>query len=255
MNVLKPLVGVVFGAAVRSTFAAVLVGVPTVVVCVWVGWQGGATAALIAGLGATAICLGFGATLVLKRAILAGVAHGLERLQLGTKSAGLLFERLLDVHEEEQHGERGVALAKRAERLPLVEAEARCQKAVSGLIKAQAQGGGISGACRRMLERRSLETVASLTLAKFRTEDQERGGVDLIAVRDALAEKADELALDMVRSTMFRISAMFALLAVVAALLFSFIVADAGKRWTAEAEAPEPAAQAGEPQKAPVTQP
>jgi hypothetical protein len=149
----------------------------------------GVLAALVALLG----CLAVGVVLGAKRAPVMALVHGLRKHRLGALSVRLIFERLLGVHAEQAFGERGGVVARAVERLPLAQAEKRLDEAVTELLDAPAQGGGLAGRIRRRLQNILLRAVRKYTLARFREEDAQHGGIDLVRVQAEMGERIDGL--------------------------------------------------------------
>jgi hypothetical protein len=142
-----------------------------------------------------ALVLGTGVGVVLsgKRAVGAALAEGVRRLALGNKVLGLLFVHLLRVEASQALGERGVAVARATERLPLAQAQARLEGTMRDLLSAAPAGGGVKGWLARKVQEKALGEIEAITLARFREQGAQEGGVDLIKVRDELAAKIDGL--------------------------------------------------------------
>ena len=130
----------------------------------------------------------------MKRAVTAALAAGLNKLGLGRRAMGMIFSRMLNVSEEEAMGERGAAVARKMERLPLADAEGRLRAAVEGLLGERAQQRGFRAWLARKIQAAALRRVEAITLVQFRKEEAAHGGVDLILVRDELGGKIDGLA-------------------------------------------------------------
>ena len=127
-----------------------------------------------------------------KRGLVMALVHGLRTYRLGGAVVGLLFKRLLGVSAEAPAGERGNRLARAAGRVPLAQAEARLSGAVSTILAAPAEGGGLWGWWRRRLQTRLVAAVGKYTLARFREEGAGGGGVDLVKVQADLAARVDD---------------------------------------------------------------
>jgi len=130
-----------------------------------------------------------------KRALTVAVAHALGKLHLGRSLVRLVFERMLNVGEGGEVGERGGRMTRGLERLPLAKADdllTRAVRAVSGEI---GQGGWL----RRKVQGRSLEAVRKYTLARFRDEGASHGGIDLLKVKDELEQTIDSALMQKVR--------------------------------------------------------
>ena len=162
-------------------------------------------AVLVLGLGAV-----LGGVLAVKRAILTALRHGVARLQLGQRTLGALFARMLGVHGAAAHeaaGSRGGVVAQTVERLPLARAEALLKDAVAGLYK---EGGG-TGFFRSRLHRMLVDRVEALTLAHLRAEGASGGGVDLVKVRGELSGRIDELLLGVFDKLLLKFTALICL--------------------------------------------
>jgi hypothetical protein len=127
-----------------------------------------------------------------KRALVTALVRGLRRYRLGGTVVGLLFHRLLGASAEATAGGAGAWLARAAERVPLAQAEARLSGAVSAVLAAPAEGGGLLGWGRRRLQTRLVGAVGKYTLARFREAGAKEGGVDLVKVQAELAAKVDD---------------------------------------------------------------
>jgi hypothetical protein len=105
------------------------------------------------------------------------------------------------VTDGEKVGERGTWAARQVECLPLAQAEQRLTEATRALIRAEPNGGGPAGWLRRWLERKLLAHVKRLTLASFREEGAQEGGVDLLKVQARLEATIDEQVIARLRGT------------------------------------------------------
>jgi hypothetical protein len=149
--------------------------------------------ALIAVVVTLAESLTAGIVLGSKRAFIVALAYGLGLLRLGAFAVRMLFDRLLGVSADQQFGERGGWTARRLERIPLAQVERRLNQVVRDLVNAPDTGAGISGWIRGRIERTLLRLVARYTLARFRAEDVERGGIDLVKMQADLEAQIDDL--------------------------------------------------------------
>jgi len=216
---LLELVGPVIGPVIKralSAFVQTTVGMVTLglgaLVAAWLlvdpepWWERPLGAAL-----SLAVFAGLGVFLAMKRAIGTALVHALGELGLGRRLVGGLFRQILGVTEEGTHGDRGVAVARVAERVPLAQAEQRLRSAVERLLAAPSEGGGLGGWLRRKVEGALVDRVELLTLARFREASAAEGGVDLVRVRDELVQQADALAADQVRGALSRITVLVVL--------------------------------------------
>jgi hypothetical protein len=126
-----------------------------------------------------------------KRAVVMALVHGLRSLRLGRSAVRLIFDRLLGADPAAQGGEPG-ALVRVAERIPLAQAERRLTDAVHGLLDTPPAEGGQASWWRRRLHSRLLDLVRKYTLARFRQEGAESGGIDLVKVRVEVEETIDD---------------------------------------------------------------
>jgi hypothetical protein len=190
LDLFGPVIGAALKALLKTVFGMVLLGAVVTGATVWMAAEGSWVRALIAAvlsLIALAICTG---VLAVKNAVMRGLLHGLEKLQLGNRVLKLLFNQL-GVTENSTQGERAGAIGRTVERLPLREAEARLSGAVKGLLDARAGKTGLRAWMARKLMETTLTRIESITLARFRSEEAKAGGVDLLVVRDELAATID----------------------------------------------------------------
>jgi hypothetical protein len=153
---------------------------------------------LIAALVALIECVVVGIMLGAKRAVIVAVLHGLRKYHLGGAAVRLIFGRLLGVSAEGTHGERGGWATRTAERLPLAQAEQRLGNAIHYLVRAPTDS-GLTGWLRRRVQIRLTDTVGKLTLARFREEHAQHGGVDLAKVQTDLGDRIDSLLIGKLR--------------------------------------------------------
>lgn len=163
-----------------------------------------------------------------KRAIIMTLAHGLAKLRLGRAAVQLVFNKLLNVSEEEEVGERGGQLAQIVERLPLAQAEKKLTDAVQAIVAAPPDG---SGWFRRKVQNVLLNRVHKYTLVRFREEGAAHGGVDVLKVRKELEDRVDDILVDKLRSglNLWTIGIIIGLPLVVGAetaLVYFFIIAN-----------------------------
>ncbi len=143
-------------------------------------------AALALGESVTAGCV-----LGAKRAVMSAVAHGLGTLRLGRSFVRLIFERMAGGAEGEASGR----IARGLERLPFAQAEALLSRAVRNVMGDAEQGGWL----RRRIRTHLLEHVRKFTLARFREEGAQQGGIDLLKVKEELELTADDALVQKVR--------------------------------------------------------
>ncbi|HZZ82490.1 MAG TPA: hypothetical protein VFE62_28585 [Gemmataceae bacterium] len=121
-----------------------------------------------------------------KRAIALAAAHGLGALRIGRSLVRLVFERMLGIVDSQTKGERGGRIAQTLERIPLAKVESILNGAVVSLT-GDAEGSWL----RRKIQAYLLEAVRKYTLARFREEDAQHGGIDLLKVKHELEESVD----------------------------------------------------------------
>jgi hypothetical protein len=131
----------------------------------------------------------------LKRALALTLAHGLGTLRLGGALVRLIFERMFGLTDGEEHGERGGAMARRLERLPLAQAEKQLNTAVRKLTGDTEQSGWLA----RKIQTRLLDAVRKYTLARFREQDAQHGGIDLLRTKEELEQTIDVSVVEKVR--------------------------------------------------------
>jgi len=185
------------GTFVRTTVGMAFLAILLVGLSYSIAAQGDPRRGFIAVLATLLLCAMGGALLAMKRAVATGVIHAIEAMGVGAKGIEVLFESLLQLQAEDKHADRGAALAKAAENLPLVEAEARLKSAVSHIVTAPDAGGGSAGWVKRKMVGAIFEKIEQITLDEFRREDQTGSGVDLVLVQNRLGNKVDHLLMDM----------------------------------------------------------
>ncbi|MCK6544448.1 hypothetical protein L6R52_01130 [Myxococcota bacterium] len=222
---LTPLIGPLVKRAAKSFFVStagmIAAGVVTAAIAAGIASPVAAWHGAIAALATVALFGGLGAYLALQRAVGGAILAALEELGLGKKLLDKLFGQLLQVRDTEQHAERGISVARVAERLPLKTAESLLTTAVDRFVAAEEGARGPGAWLRRRISTGLMKKIEALTLGRFRDADAREGGVDLVKVRDELAEKVDEAAADQVRGMLLRVT----LLAVGAATGGSLVVA------------------------------
>ena len=169
-------------------------------------------------------CVIFGVLLIVKRALLSGLRYGVDELDLGARTVGALFARLVAVSDAETAqqaaGARGNQLARASERVPLDKIEQRLRRAADLLRSERAGAGGyLLGVLHRLL----IDRVEAITLHELRAEGQQGGGVDVVKARDKIADLVEERLLSMIDGILLRYTALMALgmtaVSVVAGLL------------------------------------
>jgi hypothetical protein len=217
VEALMPLLGPAFSAFLRTTFGMTFMGLGVAVLSFYLAAQGSTLRGVIALLLALATCVGLGLLLAGKRAVMRALLQGVKKLGLGKRTLGLLFERLLGVAEGSAKGERGGAVARTVERLPLAEAETQLREVARGLVRADERTPGLRARLARALQARLLEKIEQATLAGFREENEKTGGVNLLKVRDELAGKVDGMLAERLEGAASRVT----VIVVAASLLVS----------------------------------
>lgn len=169
-------------------------------------------------------CLLFGTLIIVKRAIFSGLRYGVDELDLGARTVGALFARLVAVRDAETEkqaaGERGNQLARTTERVPLARLEEQLKKAAELL---RSERGGASGYLLGALHRLLVDRVEAITLSELRAEGEQGGGVDVVKARDKIADLVEEKLLGILDGVMLKYTALMALgmvaVSVVAGLL------------------------------------
>jgi hypothetical protein len=144
-----------------------------------------------------AVILGF--VIGAKRAMVMIATHALGTLRLGQMLVRLVFERMLRVGRDAEEGGRGERIAQGLGRLPL----ARAEEALNGAVRSVTGEAQQAGWLRRKLQSRLLEAVRKYTLARFRTEESQHGGIDLPKVKDELERTIDDALVRKVRGSLW----------------------------------------------------
>ncbi|WP_437310442.1 hypothetical protein [Sorangium sp. So ce388] len=168
--------------------------------------DGSALRGALAAVVALALCAVIGFTLSWKRALGTGILEVVRARRVGGMLVAAVFERLLGVSELAEAGARGGRVAQAVERVPLNDAVKRLRLAVIHRVQAAPRGGGLRGLLRRKIEARLLGTIETLTLARFRDEANQKGGIDLLKVRDELAQGVDGLVTDQIEGTLLKMT-------------------------------------------------
>lgn len=206
-DLLTPILGPALRAFLRTTAGMLLLGLVLAGASFYWAAQGSVLRGALACALAFGLCAAIGFVLAGKRAVGRGLLHGVQRLGLGQRLLGTIFDRL-----------PGSKAARSVETLPLAQAEARLAEAVHGLLAAQEQGGGLGGWLRRKLQARMLLGVQQLTLARFRQAGSEATGIDLVKVRGELAGSVDRLLGDKIHSAVQSATVLLVVLAVLLSL-------------------------------------
>ena len=209
LDILGPLTKEAVGVALRTTAGVLLLSVAVSGGCFSIAFDGSWGRGLLGAAVGLGCCAVIGGVLVGKRALLSALIVGVGKLGLGKKATHLLFDCAFDISEHEPLGERGIAIAQQAERMPLAAAEDLLKRACSRLVGPD--GGGYFS---RTLRARLLSLVKAVTLSRFRTDASTYGGVNLVLVRDELTVSIDELLCRQLEELMSRVTLWLVLAAV-----------------------------------------
>lgn len=219
VGALAELIGPLIGAFLRTTVGMfTLSGIMAFVAYRIAADSGSPWKSLLAIVLVLALGAVLGTVLAIKRAVLTALRHGVAKLKLGQRTLGALFAKILGLSgaaAEAQAGTRGGAIAQTVERLPLLRAEELLINAVSGLKKE----GGVSGFFLSRLHQAIIDRVAAITLARFRAEGAQAGGVDLIKVRDELSVGIEDLLCGIFDKAMLKLTALIAIALCLGAIL------------------------------------
>lgn len=203
-ELIAPLIRAAVGAFFRTAGGMLLLGLGAAGLSAWIA-GGGSPVRTLFGVAVTLVIFAvLGGVLVVKRAVGKALLRGLRQFGVGRRVSELLFEQMLDVSAEETHGERGVALARLAEQVPLAQAEERLSRAVQALTASRP--GKKQRWLVQLIERRMIATVERYTLARFRDEACQSGGVDLVKVQQELRQWIDARLADTVQGKLQTLS-------------------------------------------------
>jgi hypothetical protein len=179
------------GAAFRSfvaTFAVVLLlGIILASISfAYVNRHSTGYALFAAGL-AIAEAVAAGMYLAGQRAVLSAAVCGLETYRLGGSIVRMIFDRIA--------GSEG-AVASGLNRLPLSQAEGLLHRALESVMGDREAGSGL----QRKLHGRVVSLLGKYTLARFRTEGTEHGGIDVPKLREELERNVDAVLANKIRS-------------------------------------------------------
>ena len=222
LDILGPLAKEAVGVALRTTAGVVLLSVAVSGGCFLIAFDGSWWRGLLGAAVGLGCCAVIGAILVAKRSVMSALIVGVGKLGLGNKAMGLLFDNVLAISEHEPQGERGIAAAESAERMPLAAAEDLLQRACARLVGTD--GGGYFS---RALRARLITLVKTVTLAKFRDDASTYGGVNLVLLRDELTVSIDELLSRQLEELLSRVTIWLVLSAVGASAFVAMVL-----RWS-----------------------
>lgn len=215
-SILLPLLRTGVSGFIRAVALGALITVIAMVVAGAIGSRNGEWLASVVSAAIAGVC-GVSATLVIAShlAVFSVARAALDKAQLGSLFFSVVFERLLSV------GSVGKALETR---IPLAQAQARLSRVVSTLTREDRGPSGVRGWLFGRVRTFLLKRVEQLTLARFRTEEQSKGAVDLIRVRDELAGTLDGLLTDQVDALSTRAVVMFGGVATLIASLSTYAI-------------------------------
>lgn len=211
-----PVVGKAVRAFVVTVVGMLLLGTTLAVACGVIVADDGIAFIVAAALVCVVDFALLGAMLGMKRAVGSSLAAAFSNLQLGSRIARVVFARVLEVEAVDPHGDRGVAVARTAERVPLAAAEQRLRAAIDTVLRVRE--GTPVGFFRRRLQKAAVDKVEQYTLAQFREQQAVAGGIDLIKVRDDVATRIDGAVSDALEGALKKTTALFVVGACVGAL-------------------------------------
>jgi hypothetical protein len=182
------------GMAAGGSFAKTILGMGALamglaVVAFAIVFRGVVWHGAIAAMLALLVTMVLGLVLAFQRGAARAIMKGIEQHALASQAVGLVFGKLLGLADDAPEGERGNAAAQAIERLPLGEAESRLRSAMD-TARREIDDGAVSGWLATRVHTRLIGVVEQITLARFRTADATKG-IDLLQVRDALAEELE----------------------------------------------------------------
>lgn len=225
---LAPIVGEIVGPVLRALLKTAagmaLLSILVAGGCYWVAadavWWHGVLGAVL-GLACCGVC---GGLLTVKRAALTAAKAALGKARLGQKMLSIVFQRMMGVDGKDAFMDRGGAVARTVERLPLAQAEAKLSGVVDSLVNAPEAGGGMGGWVRRKTQEGLLRRVEAITLAEFRESGAGEGGVDLVVTHKKLGEAVDGRILAGIDAAMLKVTAMFVVLSSVVSFLGALLI-------------------------------
>lgn len=150
----------------------------------------------LAGAVALVEAVAAGVFLGVKRGLVVATAERVGAIRPGGSMVRLIFERILRITDEEKFGERGGTIGQGLERMPLARADELLSRAARGVTGDAEEGGWV----RRTMQTWMLKAVRTCTLAKFREEGAQHGGVNLLKVKDELEQTVDDMIVRKVRA-------------------------------------------------------
>jgi hypothetical protein len=214
LELFGPVLRVAFGALVRTVAGMIFLGVCVTTAVIYFSAQGSWLRGLIAAVLCLVALAIVTAILSVKNAALRGLLHGIEKLNLGGKLFTMVFDQLEDS-----------SVDRAQQKVPLEQAEAKLRGAVQSVLGHRAQQKGMRGWLARKLLEAGISRVEAVTLNRFRSDQQQHGGVDLRLVRDELGVAIDSLIGRQVSAHLNRLNILIAGLYVVFAVVVGLLVA------------------------------
>lgn len=205
-DIAGPALASFFKTALLMSLLAIGMGIASY----FIASDGSTLRGLLAVLAALIACGVIGFTASWKQALAGGALALLRKQKIASLLLSVVFDKALGISDESQAGARGGQLAQRIERIPLNDAVSKLRLAVIHRIKAAPMGGGLSGMLRRKAEATMLGYLEQISLARFRDEANREGGVDLLKVRNELANTIDEMIIDRIGSAMLKTTLLLA---------------------------------------------
>lgn len=193
IKLLAPLLGELLTAFLRTTVGMVCLGTGLAVTAFVMAARVSPLHGLLAACIAVVACTVIGVIVATKRAVAASLIRGVGELHLGKQTTQWLFAQLLGVDDRAEIGARGGVVATTIERLPLAQAEQRLAQVVHRAVAPDPAATGVRVWLQRKLVARLLGAIAQVTVTRFRSAAAAAGGIDLIRVRDELAERMDDM--------------------------------------------------------------
>jgi hypothetical protein len=143
--------------------------------------------------------LACGVVVGIKRATVIAAAEGLRSARMGRFGVRLIFERILGTGGDPATDEK-CRIAQGIEKIPLAQAEQRLTDAVSAILRVDSNAPNRPGWFRRVIQAQLLAGVKKFTLRRFRTENAQAGGVDLVKIGDELENTVDDVLANQLQS-------------------------------------------------------
>ena len=229
IKLLAPLFGELLMAFLRTTVGMICLGGGLAVVAFAMAARVSPLHGLLAACIAVAACTVIGVILATKRAVGASLMLAVGELRLGKTTTQWLFAQMLGVDDGAAIGARGVVVATTLERLPLAQLEQRLAEVVDRAVAPDRAATGVRAWLQRKLVARLLGAIAQVTVSRFRSAAADAGGIDLIRVRDELAERMDGLVRDRIAGGTRKVTVLLVAAAVALAIGGAFGVSQL--RW------------------------